>query len=138
LPIVIGISGKESLTANNVAQVRAAWQRQPARYEAIFDQIDRLALAGVDALAAGDLTELGELMNLNHGLLNALQLSTPELEDMIHLARRAGATGAKLTGGGGGGSMIALCPTKADAVAAAIRSAGYQTLTFTVGAPEVA
>ena len=52
LPIVIGISGKESLTANNVAQVRAAWQRQPARYEAVFDQIDRLALAGVDALAA--------------------------------------------------------------------------------------
>ncbi len=109
LPIVIGISGKESLTANNVAQVRAAWQRQPARYEALFDQIDRLALAGVDALRAGDLIELGELMNLNHGLLNALQLSTPELEDMIHVARRAGAVGAKLTGGGGGGSMIALC-----------------------------
>ena len=51
LPIVIGISGKESLTANNVAQVRAAWQRQPARYEALFDQIDALALAGADALA---------------------------------------------------------------------------------------
>src|SRR5262249_88274 len=97
LPLVIGISGKESLTANNVAQVRAAWQRQPARYEALFDQIDRLALAGVDALAAGDLVELGELMNLNHGVLNALQLSTPELEEMIHVARRAGAAGANLT-----------------------------------------
>ena len=124
MPIVIGISGKESLTANNVAQVRAAWQRQPARYEAIFDQIDRLALAGVEALGAGDLIELGELMNLNHGLLNALQLSTPELEEMIHVARRAGAVGAKLTGGGGGGSMIALCPNNAEAVAAAIEAAG--------------
>jgi hydroxymethylglutaryl-CoA reductase len=86
----------------------------------------------VEALEAGNLAELGELMNLNHGLLNALQLSTPELEDMIHVARRAGAVGAKLTGGGGGGSMIALCPTDAEAVAAAIESAGYQTLTFSV------
>ncbi len=135
LPIVIGISGKESLTANNVAHVRTAWQRQPERYESLFDQIDRLALAGVDALRAGDLTELGELMNLNHGLLNALQLSTPEIEDMIHIARRAGAVGAKLTGGGGGGSIIALCPTGAEAVAAAIEAAGYQTLTFTVDPP---
>jgi len=134
LPLVIGISGKESLTANNVAQVRAAWQRQPARYEALFDQIDRLALAGVDALAAGDLVELGELMNLNHGLLNALQLSTPELEEMVHAARRAGAVGAKLTGGGGGGSMVALCPANAAAVAAAIEAAGFQTLSFTVAA----
>ena len=107
------------------------------RYEALFDQIDQLALAGVEALAAGDLGELGELMNLNHGLLNALQLSTPELEDMIHVARRAGAAGAKLTGGGGGGSMIALCPNDAEAVAAAIGSAGYQTLTFTVPATGV-
>ena len=134
MPIVIGMSGKESLTANNVAQVRAAWQRQPARYEALFDQIDALVLAGVDALAAGDLPELGELMNLNHGLLNALQLSTPELEDMVHVARRAGAVGAKLTGGGGGGSVIALCPDNAEAVATAIETAGYQTLTFTVTA----
>jgi hydroxymethylglutaryl-CoA reductase len=136
LPIVIGISGKESLTANNVAQVRMAWQRQPARYESLFDQIDRLALAGVDALISGDLVELGELMNLNHGLLNALQLSTPELEEMTHIARRTGAVGAKLTGGGGGGSIIALCPDAADTVAQAIEAAGYQTLTFTVEPPE--
>ena len=134
LQLVIGISGKESLTANNVAQVRAAWQRQPARYEGLFDQIDHLALAGVDALAAGDLAELGELMNLNHGLLNALQLSTPELEEMVHAARRAGAAGAKLTGGGGGGSMVALCPDNSAAVATAIEAAGFQTLSFTVAA----
>jgi hydroxymethylglutaryl-CoA reductase len=73
-------------------------------------------------------------MNLNHGLLNALQLSTPELEEMVHVARRAGASGAKLTGGGGGGSMVALCPDDAAAVAKAIEAAGFQTLTFTVAA----
>jgi hydroxymethylglutaryl-CoA reductase len=134
LPIVVGISGKESLTANNVAQVRTAWKRQPARYDGLFDEIDRLTLAGAEAIKVGDLVELGELMNLNHGLLNALQLSTPELEEMIHIARRSGAVGAKLTGGGGGGSIIALCPESPEAVAQAIEAAGYQTLTVTIDA----
>jgi hydroxymethylglutaryl-CoA reductase len=134
LPIVVGISGKESLTANNVAQVRTAWQRQPTRYDGLFDEIDRLTLAGAEAIKVGDLVELGELMNLNHGLLNALQLSTPELEEMIHIARRNGAVGAKLTGGGGGGSIIALCPESPDVVAQAIEAAGYQTLTVTIDA----
>ena len=54
-------------------------------------------------------TTLGDLMNVNQGLLNALQVSTPELERLIDIARDAGALGAKLTGGGGGGAMIALC-----------------------------
>jgi hydroxymethylglutaryl-CoA reductase len=57
-----------------------------------------------------------------------LQLSTPELEELVHIARANGALGAKLTGGGGGGSMIALCPDTQDQVAAAMEAAGYKTL----------
>ena len=57
-----------------------------------------------------------------------LQLSTPELEDLIHIARANGALGAKLTGGGGGGSMIALCEDDASPVQRAMERAGYQTL----------
>jgi hydroxymethylglutaryl-CoA reductase len=134
LPIVIGVSGRESLTANHVAKVRAAWQRQPARYERLFDDIDALALAGAAAIRKGDLAELGELMNLNHGLLNALQLSTPELEELIHIARRNGALGAKLTGGGGGGSMVALTDAdSANAIAEAMEAAGYQTVRALIG-----
>ena len=103
------------------------------RYEAIFDQIAALTRAGVDALRDGQFQELGELMNLCHGYLNALQLSTPELEELVHIAREQGALGAKLTGGGGGGSMIALCPDSQDAVAAAMERAGYRSLKVTVG-----
>ena len=132
-PMVVGVSGKESFTAATVAQVRAAWQREPARYEALFDQIEGLTLSAADALRGGELEELGELMNLCHGYLNALQLSTPELEEMVHLARANGAAGAKLTGGGGGGSIIALCPADREGVAAAIRRAGYEAFTFEVG-----
>ena len=72
-------------------------------------------------------------MNLCHGYLNALQVSTPELEELIHIARANGAQGAKLTGGGGGGSMVALCPDCQDQVAKAMEDAGYKTLSVTVG-----
>lgn len=128
--IAIGISGKESLTATTVAQVRKAWERQPERYERIFDQIGDLTRAGTEALQDGAYQELGELMNLCQGYLNALQVSTPELEELIHIARRRGAVGAKLTGGGGGGSVIALCPDGADDVVDAMQNSGFEALSF--------
>ena len=132
LELVIGMTGKESLTADTVARVRASWQQYPERYETIFDQIGHLTLSASDAVKSGQLNELGELMNLCHGYLNALQLSTPELEEMIHVARQNGAVGAKLTGGGGGGSMIALCPDSSAPVKAAIEAAGFRTLAITL------
>ncbi|TFC35506.1 hydroxymethylglutaryl-CoA reductase, degradative [Cryobacterium sp. TMT2-14] len=128
IPIVIGLSGVESLTKQTVGLVRSAWQRNPARYDAIFSQIDGLVLAGVDALRRGDIAELGELMNINQGLLNALQVSSPEIESLVAIARRAGALGAKLTGGGGGGAMIAIAePGGTEPIITAMRSAGYTT-----------
>lgn len=133
IQLVVGITGKESLTANTVARVRRAWQNYQSRYDGIFDQIAALTVAGIDALRDGHFQELGELMNLCHGYLNALQLSTPELEELVHIARSNGALGAKLTGGGGGGSMIALCPDTQDQVAGAMEAAGYRTLKVTVG-----
>ncbi len=133
LPLVIGVTGEESLTAKTVAGVRAAWTERPERYEAIFDQIADLTAAGADAIAAANFNELGQVMNLCHGYLNALQLSTPALEAMIHIARDQGASGAKLTGGGGGGSMVALCPDSQERVAEAMRTAGFKALSVTVG-----
>ena len=58
--------------------------------------------------SAGTSGKLGDLMNLNHGLLSAIGVSTIELDDLVYAARREGALGAKLTGAGGGGCMIAL------------------------------
>ena len=75
LEMVIGVTGKESLTADTVARVRASWQQYPDRYESLFDQIGQLTNVGQGALQEGRLDELGELMNLCHGYLNALQLS---------------------------------------------------------------
>ena len=128
IPIVIGLSGVHALTAHTVAAVRAAWLHNRARYDAIFDQIDSLVGEGADALRRGDTAELGELMNINQGLLNALQVSSPELEQMVAIARRAGALGAKLTGGGGGGAIIALAgPAGAEPIRTALHQGGYIT-----------
>ncbi|MDE0226850.1 MAG: hydroxymethylglutaryl-CoA reductase, degradative [Gammaproteobacteria bacterium] len=132
IPMVIGICGRDSLTSHTVAQVRAAHERQPGLYEAIFDQIESLTQSAAQAVRDGALDDLGELMNLCHGSLNALQLSTPELEEMVHIARSHGAKGAKLTGGGGGGSIIALCPDSADDVVAALATGGFKALKFEI------
>lgn len=130
IPMVIGLTGVESMTAGMVAKVRKARERYPDWYGRILDQMDELALASMAALEEYDLPKLGEIMNLNHGLLNTLQVSCPEVEDLVQVARDAGALGAKLTGGGGGGAVIALCdtPEMQQQVKDAIRKKGYDAL----------
>lgn len=128
IPVVIGLSGVRTLTAKTVGNVRTGWQKDPKSYEAIFSQIDDLTLRGIDAMQRGDVEELGMLMNLDHGLLNALQVSSWEIEELVQIARENGALGAKLTGGGGGGAMIAIAEAdKTEGIAVAMRRAGYDT-----------
>jgi len=135
LSIVVGMTQTEGLTARTVANVADARQRNPRLYDKIFDDIDALVLQAVSAIQDNDVTTLGDLMNINQGLLNALQVSTPELERLINAARDAGATGAKLTGGGGGGAMIALCrnATATADVQQAIEKLGCRALPVTAG-----
>ncbi len=133
LSLVIGMTRNEGLTARTVLNVREARDRQPKLYEKIFDDIDALVRQGITAVQTNDIRTLGELMNVCQGLLNALQVSTPELERLIGVARRAGALGAKLTGGGGGGAVIALCDDNADEVQAAMERQGFQAMTVVVG-----
>ncbi|HET6587136.1 MAG TPA: hydroxymethylglutaryl-CoA reductase, degradative [Oleiagrimonas sp.] len=133
LPLVIGLCGTESLTAKMVARVRRAWENNKALYERVFDEIDMLTLHALDALKTHDLAQLGELMNICQGQLNALQVSSWELEELMQIARDNGATGAKLTGGGGGGAMIALCPDGTGRVIQAMHDAGYQAMEVQFG-----
>ncbi|MEM7083285.1 MAG: hydroxymethylglutaryl-CoA reductase, degradative [Pseudomonadota bacterium] len=132
MTIVVGMTGVESLTATTVRRVEEAWQSQPERYERMFDEMDALAREGAEALTAGDWHTLGALMNVCQGYLNGLQVSCVELEELIQIARDHGALGAKLTGGGGGGAMIALV-NDATKVIGAMQKAGYRALAFTLG-----
>jgi hydroxymethylglutaryl-CoA reductase len=125
-PIVVASSGIRGITKDQVAGVRSRYEKNTQVYETIFNEIDEISLAGAHALKTRDYDTLGALMNVCHGYLNALQVSTPELEQMIQIARSHGASGAKLTGAGGGGSIVALCPDKESEVARALHEAGYQ------------
>lgn len=127
-PIVIAWGDDSGRTSELVAAVRARRDRAPAHFDALFDEMDVLAREGADLLRAGDWQGLGAIMDVCHGLLNAIGVSTPALERMIALARASGAAGAKLTGAGGGGSIVAICPDGIGPVAAALRAAGYDTL----------
>jgi len=130
IPIVIGLSGVESMTAKMVARVRESQNKYPEWHQKIFEQMDELALASREAIENYDLERLGMIMNLNHGYLNVLRVSSPEVEELVEISRNNGALGAKLTGGGGGGAMIALCDSQKtqEKVKEAIRKSGYDAL----------
>lgn len=130
IPIVIGISGVESMTSKMVHRVSEAYKANPEWIGDIFDEMDALSLASKDALEAVDLHKLGLIMNRNHGCLNTLSVSSPEVEELIQIARDNGALGAKMTGGGGGGAMIALCDSEElqKKIQQKIKEAGYDSL----------
>ena len=133
IPIVIGFSGIEGITLQMVRKVRKAWEKDKRLYDKIFNQIDEITLQGLEAIQTYDLDKLGYLMNINQGLLNALQVSCWALEELAEIARKNGALGAKLTGGGGGGALVALCPENAEKVVEGMKKFGYQAIITEVG-----
>jgi mevalonate kinase len=136
LTLVVGHSGEPGSTHETVASVGRQHTRNPQKLEEIFDGMEAIVINGKSALAAGELWRFGQLMILNQKLLNALLLSTVRLEEMCQAAQQAGALGAKLTGGGGGGCMIALCEhmAAADAVKDALAALGREAFIAEVGA----
>jgi mevalonate kinase len=125
LTLVVGDTGVRSATRLPVARVRERWQAAPSTYEALFDGVADLVTQARTALAAGDQVALGAILDANQALLAQIGVSSPDLEQLIGAARAAGALGAKLSGAGWGGVMIALIDVeRGDAVAAALYAAG--------------
>ncbi|HET6846955.1 MAG TPA: mevalonate kinase, partial [Anaerolineales bacterium] len=123
--IVIGYTGIAAPTRDSVSAVRQLWQADPTTCEAAFDGIGFITRMAREAIETGMWRHLGPLMNENHTLLRSLTVSSPELDRLVEAARHAGALGAKLSGGGRGGNMIALAPESGpQAVAAALTAAG--------------
>ncbi len=123
--LAIADSGIASPTKVAVGDVRRRWQAEPERFERLFDRVAEIVEAARAGLAAGRIEQLGELMDANHTLLAEMGVSCPELDRLACAARGAGAAGAKLSGGGRGGNLIALVDEEsAGLVAAALRTAG--------------
>lgn len=133
--IVIGSTGKVANTKAMVEGVAERKKNNPQKYDPLFKQAGNLAFAGRKTLENYDLKKAGEFMNENHRLLQEIGVSSKELDLLVDLARKQGAFGAKLTGGGGGGCMVALTPTQTlqETVAVAIEQAGYEVLRTKIG-----
>ncbi len=110
--ILVCDSGAHRSTKALVGSVVKRSREQTDRFQTHLDEITTISNAVVKALQNEDDDELGSLMNRNHELLRQIGVSTPKLDKLVVVARKAGAVGAKLTGAGGGGCMIALCDDK--------------------------
>lgn len=130
--IVIGDTGIPALTKESVGDVRLLWLRNTNHFENIFNEIAQISLIARRSIESGKPELLGELMGHNHMLLQELTVSSPELDQLVIAARAAGALGAKLSGGGRGGNMIALTEqARAESVAKALMSAGAKRTIIT-------
>jgi mevalonate kinase len=131
--LLIGDTGVPARTRDAVTAVRLRRDADEARYDALFDEISAAVDLAREAMAQGDLVALGRLMNENHALLQAIDVSGAELDRLVCAAREAGAWGAKLSGGGMGGCMIALAgDAPPEAIADALRRAGARRVIITV------
>lgn len=135
MEIVLGNSGKTALTKEVVGDVKKLKEADPEKMQEIFDAYEKLEREAVDAIKNYDLKKIGELMNQNHKLLQEITVSCQELDELVKVAKEAGAIGAKLTGTGRGGMMIALTPGKElqDTVAKAIIAKGYAATKTQIG-----
>jgi mevalonate kinase len=127
LVLVIGDTGVQSPTREVVDSVFRAWQRSKDRYESLFDRVGEIAERARRAIETGAVEDVGRLMGENHRLLREMGVSSPLLDSLVEAARRAGAVGAKLSGAGRGGNVIALVTAEVrEEVERALLSAGAE------------
>lgn len=135
LTLAVAVAGPAVSTRLMVESVAALRQRDARRFELLLQSIHALVQEARVALLLGRRRELGALLDRNHRLLSELGVSTPALDAACQRARDAGALGAKLTGGGGGGCVLALAePDGAERVLAAWREQGLHCFEASVSA----
>jgi mevalonate kinase len=130
--IVIADTGISAPTKESVGDVRRLWMTDRSRWETVFDKVGEISFTARRAIEAGKWELLGELMNENHALLDKMTVSSPELDKLVEIAQDAGAMGAKLSGGGRGGNIIALVKLEiAESVSLSLKQAGAKDTIIT-------
>ncbi|MFB6264852.1 MAG: mevalonate kinase [Bradymonadaceae bacterium] len=134
-PFRVGVvlAGEPASTSEMVASVREFRARNGSLFEHLLQLVGDVARSASDALSRGDRRRAGELMDVNHGALASLGVTTPALDEACHVARAAGALGAKLTGAGGGGCAVAMLPDGDHGVLDAWRREGWEAFEATLG-----
>ena len=130
--IVIGDTGISAPTKESVGDVRRFWLNDRTGWESVFDKIAEISSSARRAIEQGNWEMLGKLMNDNHKLLREMTVSSPALDKLVFAGREAGALGAKMSGGGRGGNMIALtAPELAETVSQSLLAAGARNTIIT-------
>jgi mevalonate kinase len=130
--ILIADTGIPAPTKESVSDVRKLWESDKKRWENVFDEIGDISFAARHVMKEGWIKMLGALMDENHSLLQEMTVSSPELDHLVETARKAGALGAKLSGGGRGGNMIALVnPEIAETASLALKEVGAKNTIIT-------
>ncbi len=135
LPLVVALSGVDRSTADMVRGVASRLKANPG-LTALLEDIATTTLTGKRALLDGNWEVLGACMNQCQRNLSDLGVSLNTLDTMVATAMNAGALGAKLTGAGGGGAIIALAPGRESEVATALRQQGFTSFITTLGHSE--
>ncbi len=107
-PLVIADTGQQASTRISVGDVRKLYENTPNEIQLILDEIGQIVEQAREVIETGALERLGPLMLRNHACLQQLTVSSSQLDHLVQVAIDAGALGAKLSGGGRGGNMIAL------------------------------
>ena len=130
--VVIGDTGVSAPTKESVGDVRKLWEADKVKWESLFDKVGEIAKQARSTIETGQWKSLSRLMNQNHALLQEMTVSSPELDNLVSAAMNAGALGAKLSGGGRGGNMIALVEKeRAPVISEALISAGAKRTIIT-------
>jgi mevalonate kinase len=106
--LAVADTGVESSTKQVVGDLRRRYQSDPIRYTPLLDRIGQIGVQARSAVEQGQAETMGHLMDENHALLQELGVSCPELDRLVVAAREGGALGAKMSGAGWGGNMIAV------------------------------
>jgi len=135
VPLIIANSGITASTTEVVADVRHLKEKKPEKFEKIFVKYNKLVKLAKKALLEGDIVNIGKLMNQNHKLLQEINVSGEINDKLVNLALKNGAIGAKMTGTGRGGLVIALAENEKiqEKIANAIEKEGYDVWKTMIG-----
>ena len=126
--LIVSFSGVSRSTKTQIGKVSLVKDRLPGFLEMLAGSVGSLSLEAAERLRKGDMRGLGSLLTINHAALRAVGVSSEALDGMVDLLAREGAYGAKLTGGGGGGSVIALAPeAKEKSIVSGLSARGFET-----------
>jgi mevalonate kinase len=138
LSLIVSYSGQSRSTKGQIGRVSSFKKTLPGLFSALSESVSDLGLQAAERLAGGDMRGLGRVLSLNQAVLGFIGVSNPTLDLMVDYLASAGSYGAKLTGAGGGGSVVAVAPEgKEKSIVSGLKARGFETFIARVPAKGV-